>query len=212
MITSLQPTAPIREKDTAAYKAFKWRFEVMIPSAYAISEYEIQQMGTLTTGDRKLDASLANELAHTYRTIAEMAKLHAEGCEIKLVNPVKDAPRIYDVVQQLLFDWANELNQGLNPLAETAEYKQRVKTALADIELLEAFATQIYPIAKRVMPLAYKTNSLAAKLAELTNLRLRFTPVSTNKAPELDKSAPSPFTDNLTTLGQDRIRKWSMGD
>lgn len=210
---TLNPTAKvIREKDTAAYKLFKWRFEVMIPSTYALSEYEIQQMGTPTTGDRKLDAELASEQAHTYRTIAELAKLHAEGCEIKLVNPTRDAPKIYDVTQQHLIDWATDLNQGFGVHVQTPETERRIKTALADIELLEAFATQLYPIAKRVMPAAYKTNTVAAKLAQLTNLRLRFAPATPTKAPTVATSAPSPFMDNLTTTGQDRIRKWSMGD
>lgn len=203
---------PIAEKDTAAYKVFKWRFEVLIPSAYALSQYEIEQMGTLTTGDRKLDAELANEVSHTYRTISEMAKLHSEGCEIRLVNPAKDAPRIYDVTHQLLVEWAETLNQGFDVQLQTPESKKRIDAALRDIELLEAFVEKIYPIAKRVMPAAYRANGLAARLAQLTNLKLRFSPVSKPQPPTLDKNAPSPFTDNLTEFGKDKIRRWAYKD
>lgn len=204
---------PKTERDTASYKVFKWRFEVLIPSAYAMSEFELTQMGTPTTGDRKMDAMMASERAHTLRTIPELTKLHSMGCEIILVNPRKDAPRIYDLVQAFLAEWAEELNRGMNIQLETEEFNDKMSRILADIEALEQFSLSMYPIAKKVMPNALKSSTLAAKLSELTKFkgRIRATNASSS-TPVLPKDAPSPFTDSLTNLGRDRVRRWVNKD
>lgn len=211
MLSPMTQRPVVNERDTAAYKVFKWPFEVLIPSSYALTEYEISQMGTVTTGDRKIDAELANELAHSYRTIAQLAKLHSEGCPIQLVNPRKDAVRIYDLVQAYLMEWANDISSGFSVEVESPEYQEKMRLVLKDIELLEQFSETVYPMAKRTTPAAMRVSSLANKLAQLSNIKLRYNPPPVQQ-PELPKTAPSPFTDNLTNAAQDRIRRWASSE
>lgn len=201
---------PHNEKKTPAYKVFHWQFQVILPAAYAIPEQDIMTFGTLTTGNKKMDADYANEAVTTYRTIAELTKLYSEGCRITLVNPREDSPKIYDLVQLLLRDWADDFNKGFSVHRKTEEETKRMQSVIKDIELLEAFAEMMYPAAKRVMPAITKSSSLAAKLSQLSSFKLTLSRQgSTETAPAVDKAAPSPFNDNLTSAAKDRVRSWT---
>lgn len=209
--TSTRPLDVTRaERDTPAYKVFHWLFEVMLPTAYAIPEADITTFGTVTSGNRKLDIENANDLTHTYRTISQLTKLFDQGCKIILVNPGRDSVKIYNLVQLLLKDWADDFNAGFNIHLNTEKETARMQAVITDIELLENFCAIMYPAAKRVMPNITKSNSLAAKLATFSNFKLKFSEQqSSNTPPTLGKTAPSPFTDNLTNVAKQRVRSWA---
>lgn len=195
----------VKERQTAAWKLFNFQFEVMLPSVYAMPQADMEQFGTPTTGDRKLDRLLANDEVVTYRTIPELAVLDKKGAKITLVHP-KDSIRAYELVQNHLKEYASMIDQqSMLQDPDDAELERRAR-ALEDIELLEDFSIKLYPAAKRNLPNVLSTNPLFSKLQSLTRIKLKLEPKES--APKLPVDAPSPFTDSLSPTNRTEVRRW----
>lgn len=193
------------EKDTAAYKVFKWPWQVWIPSAFSMSRSEMEEFGTITTGNSRYDSDMANESVPTMATISRLAKLNSEGCQITLMNPRQDSAKMYAIITEFLDDWAKDINSGLTIERESEEFYARMEAVRNDIEMIEALSAVLFPVAQRTTP-ATGTSAIQRALSSLSRRKLEF--VTTNTQTGKTVTEHHKFSDSLTDKSQDRIRRW----
>lgn len=117
----------------AAYKIFKWPFEVAIPTGMVQSEEEIAVLGAFTNGNAMQDRELMHQPFFTHATIDAVVEWQRRGISVEFANR-KDFKRVYDIIVEHLNDIAHALKEGWIRVVPPAE----------DLELLEHIASKLY--------------------------------------------------------------------
>lgn len=195
------------ERDHPAFKIFNWLFEIFVPQAFTIDLAVADQFGTPTTGDRAYDGELARENTRVMWPISKMAMKANDGCPIVLAKPA-DATKIHGLIMEYLEVWAEDMELELNYLTPeevkgNPKYIQREK----DMELLEAFAEIVHPVAKSQIPVAMRANSLGARLRALGS-RITDNRDKTTHSPTVAVDAPTALSANVSGGSSRGAKRW----
>ena len=90
------PSQP-KSKHTNAYKLFNYPFMIWVANIYMVSDVEVEQIGTFSTGNTIKDENLARQECRRMVTIAKMAEIVDMGGSFSFINGV-DAQRAYDII------------------------------------------------------------------------------------------------------------------
>lgn len=202
------------EKDTPAYKLFHWSWPVIIPVIYLRTIDEMEYQGVYTTGHQDIDESLAGQSVATTRTLAQLAELLDQGCDIILEDKVNQATRMYPIIMEHLKDWGEYLNR------EGARFNNSIEDevigqVIEDIAKLEGFlkfihAVAIKPAPKRFVPgsLVEKFNSFGSGISapeQIVNLN------PAHSRPQVDFGVIDIFAEVVQTPTViSRIKKWRV--
>lgn len=181
---------------SAAYKIFHYWFDVTIPAMFLIDRELAERFGTYCSGDRVVDQHAPLSMSRARLTIADMAEKFDEGASISLVVP-QDAVRIYAYVNEHLLDFkrTHDINYNLRQLP------------IEDLRKLEAFAKEIYKIARHFMPEGTETSALFTKLNRLGGGR-RMRRSNRTEAVVALPAEHNPIMDALTKDHHDRSKTW----
>ncbi len=106
------PSQP-KSKHTNAYKLFNYPFMIWVANIYMVSDVEVEQIGTFSTGNTIKDENLARQECRRMVTIAKMAEIVDMGGSFSFINGV-DAQRAYDIIVGHLSDWVDAMNHRVN--------------------------------------------------------------------------------------------------
>lgn len=148
---------PDKSKHSAAYKIFRYEWDIMLPLMYVYSEEYMRISGSVIS-DPVYDAKLPRQMVGGRYTIEQMAVLLDEGATIQLVNP-EDAKTIYDIVATHLEDWSRQLTKAA-PFDLT-------KAPVEDLMKLMSLADVLYGYACRYFVNERPRNSLARRLDQI---------------------------------------------
>lgn len=127
---------PESERDSRYY-IFRVLFKTRVSNIQTMSIDYLQHFGMPSVGDARLDAESTNELVTRMLPISEMAKLHKDGVNIRVVN-YADTKLIYEHVTDHLNYWKANLENGFHTRGAPIE----------DLILLDKFAVSVYAHAK----------------------------------------------------------------
>ena len=97
------------ELDTsAAFKLFHYWFMVIVPQSTMYNENDTEYYGIPTSGNKQIDAEMAESDSYQSVTPAEMAHLVANGVRLTLSDPF-DAARIYRIIGTHFENWRDAL-------------------------------------------------------------------------------------------------------
>lgn len=123
------------EHESIAFQLFNTLWSVKVSAIHLYSTDYIKHIGLPSTGNKKYDEWVHNEVRDCLHTIVSLAKLHDEGANIGF-NNVDDVTKIYNMIQEHLATWLEILRTRFiinHP-------------PLEDFEVLDSFAAAIYPI------------------------------------------------------------------
>lgn len=143
---------------SAAYKIFHYFVETLIPQMYLYSQEYVDKFGLYTSGDEAVDGAAYQNLVKVQLTVIQMAQYHAQGATIALVNP-DESKQIYGWILEHVNDWQDEVNRdpGL-----------RDQVPVEDLRVLDAFAADIYPMARQHVETAVSGSRLFRSLDRLS--------------------------------------------
>lgn len=121
---------------------------IRAPAYLMVSEAEISDRGTFSTGDLKLDAKMAKADEAGWRTILQMFEIWKERGGITLVNYHRDISEIHQVIQAYLSKlqlYAQEVKNGSANLAVHDESTTR--RLLSFGRSLDMFARDVFSMA-----------------------------------------------------------------
>lgn len=147
---------------SVAQKLFTFRYTTQISKVHLISEKEIAQFGTVSTGDKAVDKAMANEIVNARLTAPQMAEFLDEDITFALVN-TKDSVEIFRHLMELLNDWANRATEEL----------QSVTVPLEELAKLEKLAAHMYQSAKFWIAKGEYGNDLMHRLSMFGSRRRR---------------------------------------
>lgn len=156
------------EKEHPAWKIFHWLFEIYVPAAFTHNPDAISAFGMQSSGNTNYDTLLAGEKTKVMWPISKMAQQAENGCPICLIDP-SNAETIHSVIMEYLEVWSSDIEDefghlSLEEIRASEKYQKREK----DVQVLEAFAEFVYPVAKSNVPKALQPNSLLARLRGLS--------------------------------------------
>lgn len=123
------------EYENVAYRIFHDLWLVEIPEIFCYGIDYISEVGTPTTGDKRLDAAMATVPRRRYMTIAAMVLFHDEGADITFVNP-SNASEIYRLLVEHMRNWQMIIQNYMSVKAPPAE----------DFMKMDAFAQALHPM------------------------------------------------------------------
>lgn len=101
------------EEPTVAFQLFHSHWNCLIPEMYLYDQKYLEQVGTVSSGDRAIDRQMAHNRREVRLTPAAMAIYFDEGAPIKMVNPI-DAIPIYRLILEHLETWKHIINTEVN--------------------------------------------------------------------------------------------------
>lgn len=123
-------------------------FLIRAPAYLMITEAEISERGTFSTGDLRLDAKMAKADESGWRTILQMYEIWKERGSIQLVNYHKDIAEIHRVIQAYfskLHDYSQVVKNGSANLATHDE--STLRRLLSFSRSLDMFARDVFSMA-----------------------------------------------------------------
>lgn len=121
-----------REQQPAWFKIFYYTFNVKIEQAHLYSEEEISTYGVPSSGDPSVDREMALERMWVPAVLAQVVEWHRQGLRLEF-HSTQDMVEIYDIIQQHLADWREELS---------SDWPRQPN--LEDLQALEALAHDVY--------------------------------------------------------------------
>lgn len=157
-------------RETAAWRLFHLRYEVMASPLIRVSTHRLERgdYHSNVTGDREVDKLAKGRMDKTYLTAAAITMLMAEGHTIGLIK-IQDCVQIYHDVQEHLSDWrgqchfATHINQF---------------PPLEDLRAFEGLALDVYHHAQKLEP---RTEVRSALFDNILNMNRRRNLTATNK-------------------------------
>lgn len=123
---------------SVAYQLFHTLWNCSIPEMYLYDQKYLEQVGTISTGDRNVDRQQQLNRRDIRLSGAAMALYFDEGAPIRLADP-KDAMHLYRLILEHLENWKQiiqtELNIGNPPID--------------DLKKFDNLAAALYPIANQ---------------------------------------------------------------
>lgn len=178
---------------TAAFKIFHYYYKCWIAQHYIVTNDLNMMFGIPTTGQREVDRELANSKMLVQLTINEMTEYFDRGANITLENQA-DAVTIYEIVHQHLHDWK-----------QAASFEvSRMDIPVEDFRKLDAFAAEVFRLAKGQMKEAPKTGKLANKLSQLEGGRRAFARKTKQEKAELVPTEHKPLSEDI---GKENFRR-----
>lgn len=95
------------------YYLWELHYEVQIPQMANYSDDYLRMYGMPTSGNPQIDAEMAQQWIHTWKTPAEMIEFHRKGVPVRIVHH-KDTEAIYHHIQNHLQAWRNQVSKGLH--------------------------------------------------------------------------------------------------
>jgi hypothetical protein len=126
----------VDEKIPSHVYIFDRKFKCLVPQLDTTSKEYLKRFGMPSSGDKKIDMELANQLITTYKSIAEMVDLYSKGVNVRIPK-ISDCKLIYEFVEYHIVTWRNQLQRGLN----------NGQAPIDDLIAMDSFATAIYPYA-----------------------------------------------------------------
>lgn len=145
---------------SAAYKLFHYYFYVTVPQMYLYDSKFINQFGVVTSGNREVDAQQAQAPIRVQITVSAMAEYFDEGAQIGLINP-QDSVRIYSYIREHLVNWQTRQVRDVNIREIPHE----------DLRRFEAFAKEVYKVARNFMTAAPEDSDLFKRLGSMRQAR-----------------------------------------
>lgn len=133
VITNFVPQRP----KTPAFKVFHSKFLCLMSQMHLVSSEYLEQGGWPTSGDAKIDRTMAEQKIQVQLTIAAMAMYHADGVPFQIYNP-PDSARIYQYLYDHLSDWKQQIQ--MNP--------GTVDAPIEDLRKFDALAAEVYRYAR----------------------------------------------------------------
>lgn len=121
-----------REQQPAWFKIFYYTFNVKIEQAHLYSEEEISTYGVPSSGDPALDRELALERMWVPAVLDQVVEWHRQGLRLEFAS-VQDMVEVYEIIQQHLSDWRDEL---------ASDWPRQPN--VDDLKALEALAEDVY--------------------------------------------------------------------
>lgn len=179
-----------REMDTAGYIIFHRIFTVSIQQVHLVSDEYLNEYGIAMSGNRQLDNDTMHSWVTCGKTIAVLAELHHEGIDFRLLNRGKDAPIIYNLIDQHITDMTKQLqnNQLINPTNKSTE------ECLNDLVKLDALAKAVHPTAVK--------HARNDSLGILGRMRSKFNPIGaiTRQPPKEEETNANTHQDRVSPL------------
>lgn len=186
-------------------------FEVSIPAAYAENEFDQKQFGYVMTGNRSLDSQLASEQRLVARSIESLVELHAEGVDIRLVNP-KQSQYIYEKIKEHLADAEHYFNRIRISRTETEEDKALEAEIVRDLELLAKFADAVHITAKAAVEEPVSPNGLLDFFRKISGRNITATTLSEQLASTTAHTTTyEKFEERLEKAALVRTQRWKSG-
>lgn len=186
------------EEETAAYRIFHGsgdKFLCRITAAFTINSFDAENYGSYTTGDSRRDLELAGEDVLTYRTIAQLAKLHSAGSKIQLSNP-DDSLLIYNLTKKYLGEQAKVSSlYHVSNVPDQAE-KERMERVIDDISSLVELINALQDRVKITLDATPMKNNIFGKLSGKVLLANAMQKRSQDALPD---NILTEFTDNITS-------------
>lgn len=134
-------TNPVDPKQfSAAYKLFHNRYQALTAQMNLYSKGYLEVFGTVSSGDKELDAAMAKSEVRVWLTPSAMAMFLDEGMGFRLIDP-KDSVDIYNTINEHLTDWKRHTQLEVNPL----------NVPWDDLRKFENLAKEMFPIARGYM-------------------------------------------------------------
>lgn len=131
-----EPKRHVREHPNI-HALFKKRYRVLARSRDLVSIEEQREHGMVSTGNRRLDDMLSNQLTTTFMSVNEMVEYFKEGISFRL-TAAGDSKQIYEDIVAHTGAWR-----------ETLMYSMNVGSApVEDLIELENFAAAVYEHAR----------------------------------------------------------------
>lgn len=199
----VDPEMVIPEKKiptTPAQIIFHRYYQVRISGLHLLEEATLEKFGAVTSGSSKDDVSIASAVRTANLTIAGMAELLGEGATFSVENPEK-ASEIFDVIQDHLIRWINNVEGSFN----------RRSAPLEGLRQLETLAEYLYPYAMRHRNASYSESHLYRSLRDAISRRGSIRLAAEKKDPkqELVIRPYKSITDDMTKELEKRERPWS---
>lgn len=118
---------------TSDWYIFEPIFMVRVPAEALRTENEVRVLGTHTTFNKRVDATLSRAMTTVYLNIARMADLFANGHPVSVVNHA-DCKTIFEYTQNHLDTWAKLLQGTVN----------RPHAPFDDLQKLDQFAASVF--------------------------------------------------------------------
>lgn len=187
-----------RRPPTAAQIIFHRQYEIMISGLYLISDVSLENLGTVTTGNRDEDIALTSLARPVAATIAAMADYLADGASFT-VKDSKTADQIFDIIQTHLGAWSNAIHHSFNVTDAPMDGLMR----------LERLAEYLYPYAMRERKAtaveSHLYRSLKDMIARRATVDFRQMVETKDEKPKPAEIAPySPLTEDMTKALEER--------
>lgn len=132
-----QPGAKIRLEETPSYQLFHRLFLCRSNYIQSLSEFEVREIGIVSSMDLDYDKERVNEMTTRYLPISRMVELFAKGVNIAIPDE-KDTKLIYDIIIGHLEVWKDFASRSLNI----------TDIPIEDFKLLSDFAGKVYKYAQ----------------------------------------------------------------
>jgi len=172
---------------SVAQKLFTFRYRAQISKVHLISEKEIAQFGTVSTGNKDVDRAMADEIVTATLTAPEMAEFLDNSVTFALCN-TKDSVQIFRHLMELLKDWEERSRADL----------QEVKVPIEELVKLEKLAAHMYQSAKYWIAKGEYGNDLQHRLSLFGSRRRRhLNALGDVKRPVIRESAGIKITESI---------------
>lgn len=142
MTVSKIKVASTRGPKTAGDLLFDKMFYVEMETYSAVDDEQLAVRGEFTSGDTKVDQTMAKRPTRVWRTINDMLELYHDGVSVILVNGINDVNKIHEIIQQHLSDceaYHRKLSGSLR-----RENREHTLERLRDLKSLDEFGRYLY--------------------------------------------------------------------
>lgn len=191
---------PESERDLK-WKIWHQKFYVSVSNIQTRSADHIRAFGTPFSGDAIRDRAAANERLETYKSIADMVKLHHEGVGVALLRR-SDAKIIFDLVMEYLSAWKRFIDTSMihNP---DAPYD--------DLAAMETFVNAVLPFAEEFRrPAELEESWLSKRISTIggRTLQLKCDPPPASEPLQQGETPSQPKQTAAEKLFSNRSKRW----
>lgn len=176
---------------TPAQKVFKFFYRCQLNKIHTVSQEQLRQFGSITTGDKAVDEAMANEMVYANYSPADMAEFYDRGIAFYIDDRSKTRQIYFDIVE-LLKDWERV----------AADPLHTEPVPIESLEKLERLAGALFTASRPGMVKDGIATSLSNRLSRFGNTRLRHL----NNRPEQNIAIQNVKAEHTMTL-TDSIHK-----
>lgn len=190
---------PLVTSNTAAWRLWNLRYQVMVPQLAMYSAEYIRKNGIGVSGDKQTDRGRLNMLVAVNQTVAGLALIFNEGHPFSIPYH-DDCVQIYADIQEHLRTWRDATYSGVHPDSFPP---------LDDLRLFEAIAVEVYATAQRLEPQKEEARSFIFERIMRLNQRRNLTAANAylRKRSQDEDGQLTPYVSLV-----DQIEEYILGD